>query len=1028
MAFGSDRSVKLAVGATMDGFVNELDRGTRAGQQWSKSIASNAKQAAVALHSVRDEAKEVAVPLLAIGTVAAAGVAYAIKSYADFDEKMSSVKSLSHATADEQRKLKQAALETGTAIGYSATQAADAEIELVKAGVSASDIYGGALAGSLKLAAAGQIDVADATSIAASTLVQFNLKGKDVTHVADLLAAGADKALGGVSDLGEGLKYIGPVAASSNISLEQTVGTMALLAQNGILGQQAGTSLRGVLLSLTAPSKLASDTMKQYGINVYDAQGKFIGFNGAAEQLHKRLGTLGDAERDAALGRIFGNEQITAATILMNGGASAVDKWTKAVNEQGFATEQALGKMDNLNGDLTKLKATFQTAAIVTGEAADGPLRSAVQVVTDLLEAYNRAPGAVQAFVLGSGALTAAVTLSSGALLIGIPKAVEFGRALQVVAAANIPAFSAAAGGALKATSALGRGLGAAATFATGPFGLAFAAAALAIHTFDLAASSGAASQKELESAITHTVSAAKLLELAGQRSDLSKFLVGDVAGQLKDIPALLDRTTDGWAQFYSMVSIGGASADQKTQQALKSLRAIGTELGQVAEVNAPAAAKAFNQIAESQNLTGAETKKLLNGPFSDYKAELMNQAAALGITASQSNLLLLATGKYDEAASKAKNPTKDNAEALDDMKTAGEGAAQAIEDTANALKGLTSPVLDAQQAQRAFEQAVDDAHDAVAKNTGALTAQGTAFDITKQTGRDAQASIDGIAQAAESAAGALYTQTGSQEQATSAMQAGRNELIKALGQYGITGAAAQQYADKIIGTPKDWATLFTNNAGSAAGPVADLGGKIRAIPTGYNSTINVNVNGAANVEATKNAVDRLKAAIQQAASVGASTPIVAHASGGNVAFAGGGAVYGPGTGTSDSIDARLSNGEHIVTAAEVRSLGGQGAMYALRAAIRANVSGQLSKRQLVDAVRSASSGAVPGFANGGAVTPAQYAAPSARVVVLQGPSSGGGVSIGKVEVGIPSGSANPRGYADEIVWSLRTMQKGAIG
>lgn len=1017
MAFGSDRSVKLTVGATMDGFVNELDRGTRAGQQWSKSLAANAKQAAVALHSVKDEAKEVAVPLLAIGTVAAAGVAYAIKSYADFDEKMSSVKSLSHATADEQRKLKQAALETGTAIGFSATQAADAEIELVKAGVRANDIYGGALSGSLKLAAAGQIDVADATSIAASTMVQFSLKGKDVGHIADLLAAGADKALGGVSDLGEGLKYIGPVAASSNISLEQTVGTMALLAQNGILGQQAGTSLRGVLLSLTAPSKIASDTMKQYSINVYDAQGKFIGFNGAAEQLHKRLGTLGDAERDAALGRIFGNEQITAATILMNGGASAVDKWTKSVNEQGFATEQALGKMDNLNGDLTKLKATFQTAAIVTGEAADGPLRSAVQVITDLLETYTRAPGAVQGVVLGVGALTAAVALSSGTMLIAVPKVVEFGKALQVLATANIPGVSTAAAGALKAVNGLGRGVGTAAAFMTGPFGLALAAAALAVHTFDMAASSGAASQKELQSAISRTVSAAKLLQLAGQRSDLSKFLVGDVAGQLKDIPALLDRTTDGWAQFYSMVSIGGASADQKTQQALKSLRAIGTELGQVAEVNAPAAAKAFNQIVESQKLTDGQAQKLLSGPFSDYKSELMNQAEALGIATSKTNLMLLATGQYDEAASKAKHPTKENADALDDMKTAGEGAAQAIEDTANALKGLTSPTLDAREAQRQFQAAVDGVTSSIQEN-------GKSLDIGTDKGRQNQAALDGIAQSAQNAAGALYTQTGSQEQATSAMQAGRDELIKALGQYGITGAAAQQYADKIIGTPKDWATLFSNNAAAAGAPVTGLAGKIREIPTGYTSTINVNVNGAANVEATKNAVDRLKAAIQQAASVGAATPIVAHASGGNVAFAGGGAVYGPGTGTSDSIDARLSTGEHVVTAAEVRALGGQGAMYALRAAIRANAGGQMSKRQLVEAVRSASSGAVPGFANGGAVTSAQYAPPASKVVVVQSGGGYAGPAIGNLTVPVPAG-ATVKQTVDEVMFAFRSKRRG---
>ncbi|WFR66641.1 phage tail tape measure protein [Curtobacterium flaccumfaciens] len=373
MGFGSDRSVKLTVAATMDGFVNELDRAGRSGQQFSKNIVASTKAAAKSLTSVKDAAKEVAVPLLAVGTVAAAGVGYAVKSYADFDEKMSSVKSLSHATAGEMTQLKEAALTSGTAIGYSATQAAEAEIEARQSWCLRCGHLRWRPSGSLKLAAAGQIDVADATSIAASTLTQFGLQGKDVTHVADLLSAGADKALGGVSELGEGLKYIGPVAASAHVGLEQTVGSLALLAQNGILGEQAGTSLRGMLLSLTAPSQLAAKTMQTYGIEVYNAQGKFVGFNGVAEQLHTKLGTLDDATRDLALGQIFGNAQITAATILMNGGAAAVDKWTVAVNEQGFATEQAVGKMDNLNGDLTKLKASFQTAAIVTGEAADGP-------------------------------------------------------------------------------------------------------------------------------------------------------------------------------------------------------------------------------------------------------------------------------------------------------------------------------------------------------------------------------------------------------------------------------------------------------------------------------------------------------------------------------------------------------------------------------------------------------------------------------------------------------------------------------
>jgi TP901 family phage tail tape measure protein len=972
VAFGSDRSVKLTVAASMDGFARELARGERAGQQFSRGIVASTKAAAKSLHDVKDSAKEVAVPLLAVGTIAAAGVAYAVKSYADFDEKMSSVKSLSHATAGEMEQLKSAALTTGTAIGFSATQAADAEIELVKAGVSASDIYGGALAGSLKLAAAGQIDVADATSIASATMVQFGLKGSDVTHIADLLAAGADKALGGVSDLGEGLKYIGPVAASSNVSLEQTVGTMALLAQNGILGEQAGTSLRGMLLSLTAPSKVAARVMQEYGIQVYDAQGKFIGFNGVAGQLHDKLGTLDDATRDAALGQIFGNAQITAATVLMKGGAKEVDKWTKAVNEQGFATEQAVGKMDNLNGDLTKLKASFQTAAIVTGEAADGPLRAAVQVITDLIEAYTAAPSAMQGVVLGTTALTAAVALGSGTLLIAVPKVVEFGKALRVLASSDIPGISTAAAGALKSTSLLGRGLGSTASLIAGPFGLALGVAALAVNTFNLAAASGSASQEDLAAAIERTAGAAKLLQLAGQRSDFSKFLIGDVGEQLKDIPALLDRTTDGAAQFWSMVSIGAASSDQKTQQALKSLRDIGDQLGTVAAADAPAAARSFAQLAKSQNLTNGEMTKLLNGPFKEYRAQLMNQASALGITADKQNLLKLATGQYQEAALTATNPTKENSDALNQLQASGEDAAKAIEDTANALKGLTSPTLDAREAQRQFQAAVDGVTQSVKDN-------GTSLDTSTDKGRANEAALDAIAQAAENAAGSLYTQTGSQDVATAAMQKGRDELIAALGQYGITGAAAQDYANKILGTPTDWATTFQNNAPGVGSQVDSLKSKILSIPAGKTITITAQT-AAAQGELDSfirrndgRVISVRQVLIQQAVDSGAA-PGVAKAA---YNRASGGPVYGPGSGTSDDIPAWLSNGEWVIRERSSSMYGPQ-IMHAIN-------QGMLSKQQLMAAMSGR-----PGFANGGPVAPTRYAAPSPviNVAAPAGPSS----------------------------------------
>jgi TP901 family phage tail tape measure protein len=164
---------------------------------------------------------------------AAAGIAVAEKKAADFNAEMATVYTLSHATTRQQEQLAKAAKTVGIGIGVGATDAAKAEEELIKAGVSLKDIMGGGLKGALDLASAGQTDVASATEVAASAMTQFKLKGKDVPHIADLLAAGADKALGSVTDLGYGLSQVGTQAHQMGFSIEDTVGTLAEFAQSG---------------------------------------------------------------------------------------------------------------------------------------------------------------------------------------------------------------------------------------------------------------------------------------------------------------------------------------------------------------------------------------------------------------------------------------------------------------------------------------------------------------------------------------------------------------------------------------------------------------------------------------------------------------------------------------------------------------------------------------------------------------------------------------------------------------------------
>lgn len=413
----ADRTVTVRLKAAVDGYKRDMTSAAATTKKFGSDAAAHTKAVSTELATVSDKAQIVGASLLGLA-------ALSVIAFASFDKQMSGVKAVTGATADELDRLRDAAINAGQATVFSASDAANAETELAKAGVSTADILSGALTGSLALAAAGQLAVADAASIAATTMTQFGLAGTDVGHIADLLTAGANKAQGSVADLGVAMKYVGPVAHQMGVSVDQTVGTLAELASNGILADQAGTSLRGMLTALTSPSKIAADEMGKLGINVYDTAGNFVGFDGVAGELSAKLGKLTNQQRDAALGMIFGNEQITAARILYAGGAKAVDEWTGKVNDSGIAARQAAIQMDNLAGDFNNLQSSLETTFIKSGSQANGVLRDMTQSATGLVNFIGDLPGPILAVGL-------ATTAMSGGFLIAAPRIVAVNEVLS---------------------------------------------------------------------------------------------------------------------------------------------------------------------------------------------------------------------------------------------------------------------------------------------------------------------------------------------------------------------------------------------------------------------------------------------------------------------------------------------------------------------------------------------------------------------------------------------------------------------
>src|ERR1035437_6352098 len=257
----SDRSVTVWLKAEVAGYVAGIERASLA----TKDLAKTTEASATQNKASWDKA---GMGMMVTGGVIAAGVVMAVKAYTDFDHTMSTVQAnVDDKSVPSMKRLAAAAMEAGKVTELSATAAAEAEVQLAKVGITSAQITGGALVGVLALAAATEIDLPTAASIAAAAMNQFHLSAAQIPHVADLLASAANHAAGGVVPLAEALKFSGVVAAQFGISIDTPVGVLTMFAQAGITGTMAGTGFRMMLVQMVKPTSEATAVMEKYGIS-----------------------------------------------------------------------------------------------------------------------------------------------------------------------------------------------------------------------------------------------------------------------------------------------------------------------------------------------------------------------------------------------------------------------------------------------------------------------------------------------------------------------------------------------------------------------------------------------------------------------------------------------------------------------------------------------------------------------------------------------------------------------------------------
>lgn len=350
----------------------------------------------------------VTAPIVGIGTAA-------FKAGADFEESMSKIEAVAGASGDELAKLRDLALEMGKKTKYSAGEAAAGMEELLKAGLTTEQVLGGGLSGALSLAAAGDIELAAAAEIAATALNAFRDDALSVKDAADILAGAANASATDVMGLKMGLSQASAVASGMGMTFQDTATALAVFAQNGLKGSDAGTSLKTMLMNLQPVTDKQYSLFKKLGLLTEDGTSKFYDASGSMKSLKDIAGLLNasltgmtDAQRALALETMFGSDAIRAGNVLFKEGADGVGAMSAAM--AGIdADDVAATKMNNFKGSLEQLKGSLETLGIAMSTYVLPAARELADKATEITNNFINLDAGTQQLIMGVLAAVAAI-------------------------------------------------------------------------------------------------------------------------------------------------------------------------------------------------------------------------------------------------------------------------------------------------------------------------------------------------------------------------------------------------------------------------------------------------------------------------------------------------------------------------------------------------------------------------------------------------------------------------------------------
>jgi TP901 family phage tail tape measure protein len=729
----------------------------------------------------------------------------------------------------------------------------------------------------------------------ASTIVSLGNSGAsteaDITHMAQRLT-GAAKVVGATD---QGVLALASSMANLGIQSELGGGAMSrvLLIIDGAL--RDGGDKAEALARIAGVS--ASDFARAWEADPVKAMDLFAQGMGRAQANNENLtaalqdaGIKGTQNLQVILRLAGAHDEIGRNIRLAN----------KAWDDNSALVNEANKRYQTTASRLQVAKNQINDTAISIGQGLLPMLGKAADFFGNVAAAMGQLPGPVKALIGPMTALVGIVALVGGAMLLAIPKIAAFNAAL---ASGNL-------GGGMQRTGNAVRGL---AGFLTGGWGIALGVGISALTVF--AAKQGAAARQvdALKATLDDQTGALSQNSRQWAIKTLSDKGALDAASALGLNLAEVTNAALGNDQALAQVQ---ARIDELTSQNQFSGRSRGVSAD---------TAKTIQQLKVVQDTLGST-----NGTLTDARKKWQLEHEAMGSAGDAADKTSDSSKKAGAAQQVLGDGAGDATQTLQAEKTA-------AEELSDALEQLNGVILGARAGARDYQQTLDEANKTLKQGKRTL-------DINTKAGRDNQAALDSIADSTMKWSDSLKDVDSTGRRSWKVLQQGREDLYKTARSFGMSREEAHKYVNQVLDIPEDWKTQFLVDKRKATQDTHDWRREIDEIPKDHLTTAKFDGRKAAAdaAAAARSIVRSLEGIPDEPVNIKLSAQAAkVQAQLGKINFAEGGPVKGAGSGTSDSILARLSNGEHVITAEEVRKAGGHQMIEAFR---RAALRGELPR------------------------------------------------------------------------------------